>query len=192
MNRDRILEAAAQIFATKGFHAASMQDIAEAVSLQKGSLYHHVSSKQEILAEILDRALDLLTERFVAVTGGQEDPLSKFRLAVRSYVQSMSEFRDPASVLLLEYRSLTRDLQQQHIVRRDRYEQLWRTLIEDGCTSGVFWTADPAMSSRAILGALGWVITWYRPEGKLTADEIADLYSELFLSGLQQRVNGNG
>ncbi len=63
MTRDDILEAAAQVFRQKGFHGASMANIAEAVNLQKASLYHHVSSKQEILLELLDRALELLLER---------------------------------------------------------------------------------------------------------------------------------
>ena len=63
MTRDEILEAATQIFGQKGFHATSMQDIAEAVNLQKASLYYHISSKQEILVEVLDRAIDVLTER---------------------------------------------------------------------------------------------------------------------------------
>jgi len=62
VTRDDILDAAAQVFRQKGFHGASMSDIAEAVSLQKASLYHHVSSKQEILLALLDRALDMLTE----------------------------------------------------------------------------------------------------------------------------------
>ena len=73
MTRDKILEAAAQIFSEKGFHAASMQDIAKSVNLQKASLYHHVSSKQEILLELLDQALDILIER-IGEVASQPDP----------------------------------------------------------------------------------------------------------------------
>lgn len=191
MNRDLILEAAANIFGQKGFHAASMQDIAEAVSLQKGSLYHHVSSKQEILVEILDRAIDLLTDRMEEVTSQPIPPVEKFRLAVRSYIHTLTEFRGPASVLLLEYRSLSPELQRRHIPRRDRYEKLWRQLLMDGEQAGVFHLDEPAMASRALLGAMSWAVTWYRPDGKLSADQIADLFSQLFLNGLLQReTNG--
>lgn len=187
MNRDQILQAAAQIFGQKGFHAASMQDIAAAVSLQKGSLYHHVSSKQDILVEILDRAIDLLTERLQAVLIQPVSPVEKVHQAVRSYIQTMSEYRGPASVLLLEYRSLEPDLQARHIARRDQYERLWRSLLDEGCRSGDFQVDNTAVAARALLGSMGWMVTWYRPEGRLSSDEIASQFSRLFLSGLMTR-----
>ncbi|MFN2174581.1 MAG: TetR/AcrR family transcriptional regulator, partial [Anaerolineales bacterium] len=68
MNRDEILEAAVQIFSQKGFHASSMKDIANAVDLQKASLYHHVSSKQEILALLLDQSLDILIDQMKEIS----------------------------------------------------------------------------------------------------------------------------
>jgi AcrR family transcriptional regulator len=71
MQREEILAAAAQIFREKGYHATSMQDIAEAVHLQKGSLYHHIRSKEEILASLLDRALDLLIQSMQEVMASQ-------------------------------------------------------------------------------------------------------------------------
>ena len=74
MTREKILEAAAQIFSEKGYHAASMQDIAHAVNLQKASLYHHVSGKQEILFVLLDQALDILIERIGAVVDSTKSP----------------------------------------------------------------------------------------------------------------------
>jgi len=106
MTRDEILEAAAQIFREKGFHAASMQDIAEAVNLQKASLYYHVASKQEILLALLDRALDLLIEHMQQVMAKPLTPDEKLRQAMCAYLQAMLEHRDLAAVLLLEYRSL--------------------------------------------------------------------------------------
>lgn len=187
MNRDIILEAAAQIFTQKGFHAASMQDIAEAVRLQKGSLYYHVNSKQEILLEILDRALDLLTERLEAVLQLPESPKEKLRKAMRSYLETLAEYRNPASVLLLEYRSLEPDLQARHIEKRDHFEKLWRGLIQAGVEEGQFRGHDVAMSTRAILGAMNQAIVWYRPDGSLSAGEIADIFSDLFINGLISR-----
>jgi hypothetical protein len=99
----------------------------------------------------------------------------------------MTGYRGPASVLLLEYRSLSPELQARHIPRRDRYEDLWRKLLVEGEQAGVFCLEDAAMTSRALLGAMSWAVTWYRPDGKLSADEIADLFSGLFLNGLLQR-----
>jgi AcrR family transcriptional regulator len=190
MTRDEILVAAAQIFSLKGFHATSMQDIAEAVNLQKGSLYHHVASKQEILVEILDQALDLLIERMEQVRAAELPPDLRLRQAMETYLSTLLEHRDLAAVLLLEYRSLEPAFQSRHIPRRDRYERLWRDLIQQGLDDGQFCCVDPSMTSRALLGVMNWTITWYRPEGQFTPQELACQFSNLFLDGLLLRGAG--
>ena len=184
MTREEILIAAAQIFSQKGFHATSMQDIAQAVNLQKASLYHHVSSKQEILVDVLDRALDLLINRMQEVMALPLAPDEMLRQAMQVYLITLLEQRDLAAVLLLEHRNLD---PARHIPRRDRFEQLWRDLIQQGLEAGVFCCADPAMTTRALLGALHWTITWYRPGGTFTPEEIAAQFSDLFLAGLLDR-----
>ncbi len=128
MTRDEILEAAAQIFSEKGYHAASMQDIALAVDLQKASLYHHFSSKQEILLAILDRALDMLIANMQEVLKLPCSPDVKLRQAMLVYMQTVLDYRNLAVVLLLEYRSLEPDLKSRHMPRRDRFERMWRDL----------------------------------------------------------------
>jgi TetR/AcrR family transcriptional regulator, cholesterol catabolism regulator len=187
MTRDEILEAAAQIISQKGFHAASMQDIAQAVNLQKASLYYHVSSKQEILLALLDQALDMLIEHMLAVTTQPFPADVKLRQAMKAYLQAMLEHRDMASVLLLEHRSLEPELHARHIPRRDRFEHLWRDLIQQGLDEGVFCCVDPNLSARALLGVMNWTITWYRPDGELTPEMIAGQLAELFLNGLLER-----
>jgi TetR/AcrR family transcriptional regulator, cholesterol catabolism regulator len=187
VTRDDILDAATQIFSQKGFHAASMQDIAEAVKLQKASLYHHVNSKQEILTAILDRALDLLIERIEAVIALPLPPEMKLREAIRSYLQAMVEHRGLAAVLLLEHRSLDAEAAAHHVPRRDRFERLWRDLIQEGVDAGVFCCSDPVIAARGVLGVMNWTITWYKPEGMLSIDEISTDFADLFLRGLLAR-----
>jgi len=179
MTRDEILTAAAQIFSQKGFHAASMQE--------KASLYHHVSSKQEILLALLDRALDLLIEHIEGVTSKLLAPGEKLRQAMQAYLQAMLDHREMAAVLLLEHRSLEPELHARHTIRRDRFERLWRDLIQEGVEAGVFYSPDPALAGRALLGAMNWTITWFRPEGKLNPQEIAEGYANQFLQGLLVR-----
>ncbi len=184
MNKDQILEAAAQVIRKKGFHAASMQDIAEAVNLQKASLYHHVSSKQEILLDLLNQALDMLTERIGAVVKQDLPADEKLRLSMACYLETLAERGDLVSVLLLEHRSLEPELHARHIPRRDRFERLWRNLIQEGIDSNRFCSTDPALTARALLGVMNWTITWYRPAGPLTIQEVADQLAALFLDGL--------
>jgi TetR/AcrR family transcriptional regulator, cholesterol catabolism regulator len=187
MTRDEILDAAAQIFSQKGFHATSMQDIAQAVSLQKASLYYHISSKQEILVDVLDRALDLLIVNMEDVMNLPLPPDEMLRRALTVYLTTILEHRELASVLLLEHRSLEPELHQRHIPRRDRFERLWRDLINQGIEQGFYNCSDPAMTGRALLGVMNWSITWFRPEGSLKPEAIADQFADLFLAGLMKR-----
>ena len=99
MSKEAILESAAQVFRQKGYHGASMADIAEAVQLQKASLYHHFASKQDILLELLDRAIDMVIERMQPVLISNLPADQKLRLAMRTYLRTLSEQGDLVSVL---------------------------------------------------------------------------------------------
>src|ERR1044071_2486401 len=165
MTRDTILEAAAQVFRQKGFHGASMQDIAKAVNLQKPSLYHHVSSKQEILFELLDRALELLLERISPIATQTIPADERLRQMIREYLQILAENTDLSAVLLFEHRSLEGKQHARHVPNRDKFEALWRNVLADGVRSRKFVCEDVSVATRAILGILNWTITWYRPNG---------------------------
>jgi len=184
VSREDILEAAARIFRRKGYHAASMQDIARAVNLQKASLYHHVSSKQEILVALLDRALDMLIAQMRAVLAMEASPEEKLRQAVRSYTQVLAEQRDLAAVLLLEFRFLDAEVRAHHVQRRDAYERLWRELIAEGQAEGLFHAEDPSLAAKALLGMINWLVMWYHPSGRLTPEEIGDYFARVALRSL--------
>ena len=185
MQRSDIIDAAAQIFRQKGYHAASMQDIADAVHLQKASLYHHVDSKQDLLFTILNKALDLLIDDLTEIVDSELPPDEKLRKAMQVYVGRLTEDANLASVLLLEYRSLEPKLRVQHNIRRDRYEGLWRRLVQEGIEAGVFRVVDQAVATFALLGVQNWMITWFKEGGRLEARELADQFCDLFLEGLQ-------
>ena len=187
MTREEILEAAAQIIREKGFHAASMQDIAQAVDLRKASLYHHVNSKQEILVDLLDLALDHLVNQIEAVIAEDLPPDEKFRKALRSYLNYMAENLDLAAVLLLEHRSLEPEFRTRHIPHRDRYESYWQQIIEEGFREGIFEELDARLAVKAVLGVANWTIMWLNPDGRLTATEIADFSADLLLRGFYKR-----
>jgi AcrR family transcriptional regulator len=191
MTRSEILDASAQIFSQKGYHGTSMQDIAGAVNLQKASLYHHVSSKQEILFELLNRGLYLLNEKVDQSIHANHSADENLRESIKAYLNALTEHQDLTSVLLLEYRSLEPNYLKWHIEERDRFEMLWRKIIESGVKEGVFACDDPAMAARALLGVMNWTVTWYRNDGPLTAGEIADQISDLYLQGLSAR-RGSG
>ena len=184
MTREDILEAAARIFGEKGFDATSMQDIAEAVHLQKASIYYHFDSKQEILTAILDQALDIINITLEEVIAQSLSPDEKLRKAMVSYLHTIADNRDLSAVLLFEFRSLDPELKTRLASRMEKFERLWRDLIIEGKRAGVFNSIDPALTGRAILGVMNWTVTWYRNDGPRSAKEIANLYADLLLRGL--------
>ncbi len=184
MTRDDILDAAAQVIRQKGFHGASMSDIAEAVKLQKASLYHHVSSKQEILLALLDRALEMLFEQIDIIARQPLPPDEKLRQMVQVYLRLLADNSDLSAVLLFEHRSLEPAQHKRHIPNRDRFEALWRDALEDGVREGLFDCPDTALATRALMGVLNWTLTWYRSNGSFSIEQIADQYTSLLLNGL--------
>lgn len=189
MSREAILEAAAQVIRQKGFHGASMADIAEAVQLQKASLYHHFSSKQDILLELLDRALEMVTAQMAEVMAQAVPADEKLRLAMCSYLKTLSEQGDLVSVMLLEHRSLDQEYRSRHLPNRDRFEQMWRDLIQEGVESGIFQCEDIPLTVRGLMGVINWTITWYRANGELSIDEVSEYFANLFMNGLRSQAS---
>jgi AcrR family transcriptional regulator len=184
MTREDILDAAAQVFRQKGFHGASMSDIAEAVNLQKASLYHHVSSKQEILLALLERALGMLTDQIAGIANQDIPADQKLRQMIRAYLQALADNSDLSSVLLFEHRSLDKKFHARHVPQRDKFEGLWRDVIDEGVRTKVFDCKDTGMAVRALMGVMNWTLTWYRPDGDMSIEKIADGYADLLFHGL--------
>ena len=184
MSRDDILDAAAQVFRQKGFHGASMNDIAEAVSLQKASLYHHVSSKQEILLALLERALEMLIE-YIGQLSSQRKPADiRLREMIHGYLRALADNTDLTTVLLFEHRSLDKKSHTRHVPQRDKFEALWRDVLYEGVQDKLFVCKDVSLVVRALMGIMNWTLTWYRPDGGKSIDDIADGYADLLFDGL--------
>lgn len=184
MTRDDILDAAAQVFRQKGFHGASMSDIAEAVNLQKASLYHHVSSKQEILMALLDRALGMLTAHIAGIANQDIPADQRLRQMICAYLQALADNSDLSSVLLFEHRSLDKKFNARHVPQRDKFEGLWRDVLNEGVRTKVFDCKDTGMAVRALMGVMNWTLTWYRSDGDKPIEMIADDYADLLFHGL--------
>jgi AcrR family transcriptional regulator len=184
MTREDILDAAAQVIRQKGYHGASMSDIASAVNLQKASLYHHVSSKQEILLALLERALGMLTEHIAGIAAQDLPADQKLRQMICVYLSVLAENSDPSSVLLFEHRSLDKKSHTRHVPQRDKFEGYWRDVVNEGVRAGIFACSDPGLVVRALMGVMNWTLTWYRPEGGKSIEKIANEYADLFFNGL--------
>jgi AcrR family transcriptional regulator len=190
VTREEILEAAICLFNQNGYHATSMQDIARAVAIKKPSLYHHFDSKEAILLAILESGVTYLIEDIDAVVRSGLDSASKLRAAVRAHAQLLATHPGAAAIFLREDRGLGEDYMQEYVAKRDRVEHLLRAIIEQGIAAGDFRPTDVPITAHALLGMVNWMTRWYRPEGRLSAAQIADLFTDLFLEGLRRPPDG--
>ncbi len=182
-----LLGAATRLFRERGFHATSMQDLAEALAMNRGSLYHYIDSKDDLLWTIVTGALDRLRER-VAPALAQDAPAAvRVRAAIAAHLSFAATHGDELSLVQVELRSLSAERRRALIDRRDAYEALWRGAIADAIAEGALRSTDVRLAGIAILSACNWFTQWYRPDGRLTVEQIADAFGELYLREPSER-----
>jgi AcrR family transcriptional regulator len=177
--------AATRLFRQRGFHATSMQDLGEALGMNRGSLYHYITAKDELLWTILTRALDLLEERVLPILERDAPAVDRLTDAIREHLRVAADHADELSLIQIEWRALDRHRQAEMIRRRDAYEAHWRAALEAGIADGSLREFDVRLAGIGILSACNWFTQWYRPGGPSSVDEVADAFAELFLGGLR-------
>jgi TetR/AcrR family transcriptional regulator, cholesterol catabolism regulator len=189
---EEVYRAALQLFREKGYHATSMQDIAAAVGLYKGSLYHYIGGKEDLLVQVFERAMGTLladVERIVADTS--LGPSAQLRSIVQAHVCCVSENLDALTVYLHEFRALAGESLAKVRAQRERYAQLVAEIVGRGVRLGEFETPDVGIATLGLLGMCNWVCQWYRPEGRLGPAEIGGYFADLVLSGLSRSSVSN-
>lgn len=183
--RKEIFEAAAKIFAEKGYAATSIQDVADAVGILKGSLYYYIDSKEDLLFGVIQDAHETGIANLEHIAAVEGDALVKLRAAVESHVVSNVQNLAKVGVFFNDFRSLSPERHELIIKARDKYDRQFRTLIRQGQQEGVIREdIDPKIATMGILGMVNWVYQWYRPTGKVSAEEIASTFADLVLGGL--------
>ena len=186
--RRQIEDAASGLFRMNGYVATSVRDIARALDLQGASLYSHVTSKEDVLWAIVDRAASAFEAAADQAFGSVPATEHRARLAalVRAHVTVIARDPGQASVFVAEWRHLAGDRRAAILERRDAYEARLRRLIEDGMASGELALVDSRIAATFLLTALNGVATWYREDGRMSADQLADLYADLALRTLTE------
>jgi AcrR family transcriptional regulator len=182
-----LLAAATRLFRRRGYHATSMQDLAEALGMNRGSLYHYIASKDDLLWSILDRTFDLLDERVVTLLEASDPPLERLRRAIHAHLRVAADHADELSLIQIELRSLAPERRARLIERRDAYEAAWRRTLAAAVDAGAVRPVDVRLAGIGILSVCNWFTQWYRPDGDLDVDQIADVFAALFLEGLEPR-----
>jgi TetR/AcrR family transcriptional regulator, cholesterol catabolism regulator len=177
--RSELTRQAARLFAEKGYHGTSIGDLAEAMGVQKGSLYAHIESKADLLWEVAREG----AEAFHAALDGVPDELpatEKIRLALRAHLRVV----DVATVFVREWRYLTGERRDAFVAERRRYEERFRALFREGRELGELRTdLDDATATLLALSAANWAYTWLRPGAD--TDELADRFFVFLLDGMR-------
>jgi AcrR family transcriptional regulator len=185
--REELLAVACRIFAEKGFDGASLQDIADEFGVLKGSLFHYIQSKDELLYEIIE---GVYTGAQVAVWSNamQHGPaVERLRRVIVAYVEYISRHLDEVTVWLHDFKALPEPRREsiRRYEERDR-RQLLELIEQAQREGGIRPDVDPGLASLALLGSMNWAHRWFRPRG-LSAREIGESFADLFIGGLAPR-----
>lgn len=184
-----IIDAAAEIFSRKGYANASVQDVADAVGILKGSLYYYIDSKEDLLFQML---LEVHKDAHAIVTETAAldlPPLDRLRTYIRRHVEHNANNLAKIAVYYHDFRLLTPDRRTQISSQRRIYEDFVKGLIAEAKEHGeVSPTVDPQLLANAIFGAVNWTYTWYRPGGSVTPEYLGELYAEMLVSGITSKA----
>ena len=186
--RRQIEDVASELFHERGYAATGVRDIARALDIQGASLYAHVTSKEDVLWAIVDRAASAFERaaQEAAQRTGADAPAVALRALVLAHVSVVTADPEAALVFDREWRHLTPARREAITARRDAYEARVRALIAVGVATGDFAPVDPALAAAFLLTAMNAVAAWYRASGPRSPAEIADAYADLAVRSLTE------
>ena len=184
--REQIQDVASRLFSERGYHATSMRELAGELGMQGGSLYAHISGKEDLLVQIVNRASQQFDEALFSLRGQDMPADEKLREAMHRHIMVVANNMDSATVFFHEWKHLSPEAYARVTGWRDSIDHFYRELVTEGMHSGVFRPdLDVKMTSLLILSTVNWTYTWFRPEGTLTPRNVADGFAEMILSGLR-------
>lgn len=184
-SRDAIFAATIQLFSERGYSSTSMRDIANAVGLLPGSLYVHISSKEQLLADIVETGIDRFMVASRAAIESEKSPAARFRALIHAHMTLIAEDAEHVRVALHQWKYLTGPRRAEVMDKRREYEALFQTLIADGVAEGEFSDQlNARIAVLTVIGTLNWTSEWFQSDGPETPDEVADDIADVLLSGL--------
>jgi TetR/AcrR family transcriptional regulator, cholesterol catabolism regulator len=189
-SRQEILRTAARLFQQRGYDATSMNDVAAALKLSKGGLYHHFQSKDEILFEIMNHAMEITQERVLDPVRRIQNPEERLRALIRLHIEVVLSPQDrEITVMLHENHPLPPALRKRINSRKKDYIHFVESLITEVQTNAqrsrrAKFAVSPRAAAFALLGMINWIYQWYKPEGDLQANNLVPQFTELVFGGI--------
>lgn len=180
-----IFAAALRLFQAKGYHGASMQDLADAMGMQKASLYYYIRSKEELLVRVCERGTGAFTQELYEIVLSDLNAGEKLRRAMECHLVALCEQLDLFTVFLHEQKFLGDTHKKKLRGEGKRHAELLAIILQQGIASGEFRRVNVTVTTLAILGMCNWLYEWYSPDGAFEPRAIASMFSELVLNGLE-------
>jgi AcrR family transcriptional regulator len=184
--RIEILKSAAAAFRRRGYHGASVDEIASALEMTKGNLYYYFKNKEDILFACHDYSLDLLLTLMADVQAEESSPEAKLRRLVLAFVHLILDELH-ATALTLDPEALSPPLLKKIIAKRDQFDHGIRDIIQQGIDQGVFTPGDPKLIELAMMGAINWIPKWFDPAGPQNSTTIGDAFADYLVGGLLKK-----
>jgi AcrR family transcriptional regulator len=181
--RNQILEIATKLFASKGYHGATLDEVAEQLGVTKASLYYYFRSKEQLLKEICINMQEKMNNNVRELVLSEMSPVYKLRALIKAQLIFVSTNRDISKVVFDEAEALGKAAYKRIYLQSKLGEKFVQDIIEEGVKCGCFAVDDVKMASFLILSACHWIYKWYRPDGRLTSDEIADRFINILENG---------
>jgi AcrR family transcriptional regulator len=185
--KEQIFNVSSRLFKDKGYMGTSMRDIAGELDIEAASLYSHIKSKEEILEGICFTKADELIKAMDEVNDIYFNAEEKLRMAVKSHVKILCGDLNNSSVFLHEWRHLDKPRKEEFKLLRNRYEGGFRKILQDGEDENIFEAVDKKFAALTILSTLNWITEWYKPDGPMTPEEIAENLCNFILTGLKKK-----
>lgn len=184
--RTEILKSAAAAFRRRGYHGASVDEIASALEMTKGNLYYYFKNKEEILFACHEYSLDKLLALMREVQAESSTPEAKLRRLMLAFVHLILDDLH-GTALTLDPEALSPPLLARVIAKRDDFDRGIRDIIQLGIDQGQFRPGDPKMIEFAMMGAVNWIAKWFDPAGAQTSDQIGDAFADYLVGGLLKK-----
>ncbi|MBA3271849.1 MAG: TetR/AcrR family transcriptional regulator [Acidobacteria bacterium] len=181
--RIEILKSAAAAFRRRGYHGASVDEIASALDMTKGNLYYYFQNKEEILFACHDYSLDVLLTLMEQVRAEESPPDDKLRKLILAFVHMLLDELQ-GTALTLDLQALSPLLLKRIIAKRDRFDRGLREIIQQGIESGLFRPGDAKLIGFAIMGAVNWITKWFDPAGPMSSEAIGRGFADYLVGGL--------
>jgi len=177
-----IREAATELFYERGYHGTSMREIAARLNMRAPSLYNHLESKQQLLVDIIEDDVALITREFEDATATTDDVIEKFRRGFEVHVRHHTRYAHESKIAMTEVAALEEPGQSEVKEMRRHYTELWRTLIEQAVAEGRASTQSTNLAAYAIIDMGIGIARWFRPDGPLSEGTLAGTYCDFALS----------